>query len=184
MLHHTCNPSLHSRASAAATAFLHPHSVSVRRSNLLNCLSVTADHAHKWSVRGYMPDDAECGIPAIQVGPRPVCWRLLVSPLHTGEHSIEVPEVGVLGVDGSLLNQGEGRPRLRHSCRSFCLKDLKTIIVWVCWGSDHPDAGPCKALLRLKQGKVAALHIRYRALNLLKQHQNGNKYQQGVLTRE
>lgn len=78
-----------------------------------------------------MPNDVECGIPAIHVGPRPVCWRLLISPLHTGENSIEVPEVGVLRVDGSLLKKSEGGPRLRHSCRSLCLKDLKTIIVWV-----------------------------------------------------
>lgn len=119
-----------------------------------------------------MPDDGKCGIPAIQVGPRPIFWRLLIAPLHTGEHSVEVSEVGILGIDGSLLKKGEGGPRLRHGCRSFCLKDLKSIVVWVVWGSNHPDAGPCKAVLGLKQGNVAALYKRFCVLKTLTQTAN------------
>ena len=132
-----------------------------------------------------MPDDAECGIPAIQVGPRPICRRLLITPLRTGEHSVKVSEVGILGIDGSLLKNSEGGLRLRHSCRGFCLKNCEAVIVWVCWGSDHPDAGPCKGSFEVKAGHGrCSIYIPCRALKSLKQHQNDKKRRQRSLTRE
>lgn len=67
----------------------------------------------------HAPDDAESGIPAVCVRPRPACWRLLIAPLHTRQQSIKVSEVGALGVERSLLKKIKGGLRLCRRSRSF-----------------------------------------------------------------
>lgn len=82
--------------------------------------SHTRRHAtvnHKMVIQS--PDNAECGLPAICVRPRPTCWRLLIAPLHTRQQSTKVSEVGILGIHGSLLKKIKGGPRLCYCCRSF-----------------------------------------------------------------
>lgn len=67
----------------------------------------------------YTPDDAECGLPAVCVRPRPAGRRLLVAPLHTRQQSIKVSEVGGVGIDGSLLKKIKGGLGLCRRSRSF-----------------------------------------------------------------
>ena len=93
------------------------------------------------------PDDAECSIPAIQVGPGALWGALLIAPQHTREESVKVPEVGVLGVYGCLLLEAAAGSGLRQSIGRLRWKNLEPVIVWVCWGCNHPDATACRAML-------------------------------------